>query len=62
MAKALVYGTMAPSSILAPFIDFLFFSPLYSGNFLSWERVSVYNAAPIFNIADGHRRALLMQW
>ena len=38
MAKALVYGFMDPSSILAPFIDFLF-SPLYSGN-LSWKRVS----------------------
>ena len=39
MAKALVYGSMDPSSILASFIDFRFF-PLISGNFLSWERVS----------------------
>ena len=26
MAKGLVYGSVDPSSILAPFIDFLFFS------------------------------------
>ena len=51
MVKALVYGSMDPSSILAPFSDFLFFFPLYSRNFLSWERVS--GITPLVRIMAG---------